>query len=199
MNKFIKNKLSEIIRVDHAGEYGARIIYDGQIAAFKIKKDYDSVKLVKEMKSHEEEHYQYFNDKIRSEKIRPTIMHPIWKAGGFALGFLTAIIDKKSAMVCTTAVEEVIDDHYSNQLKEIEEIESKKLISLGQISQGQISKNDQNDLEDLKEKIAKFRNDEVNHKNIAYQNNAADFKFFLPLSLFIKSATKLAILISKKI
>jgi len=115
-----KKKLEEIIRVDHAGEFGAKVIYDGQMMALKMKKDYETIKIVKHMKDQENVHYDYFNAEIKKEKIRPTLMQPIWRVGGFALGFFTALADKKAAMVCTTAVEETIDEHYQEQIKFLE-------------------------------------------------------------------------------
>ena len=180
-----KNKISEIIRVDHAGEYGARYIYHGQIKAFDLKKDYESKSLVSEMKTHEDEHFEYFAKKITEKRVRPTIMTPIWKIGGFALGFATAMLDKKAAMACTTAVEEVIDDHYQEQLNEIEDV--------------QINKDNKKELSELKKKITKFREDEIHHRDIGYENKADEYKHFSSLSSFIKVITKTAIAISKKV
>ena len=115
-------KISEIIRVNHAGEMGAKVIYDGQILALKLKKDFETLKIVEEMKAQEVEHFNFFDEKIKQKKVRPTLMQPIWGVGGFALGFITAMIDKKSTMVCTTAVEEVIDEHYQEQIHELDYI-----------------------------------------------------------------------------
>ena len=185
--KMSKKKLEEIIRVNHAGEYGAQIIYDGQIKALKIKKDYETLKIVEHMKEQEVEHFEFFDGEIKKQKIRPTLMSPFWQVGGFALGFLTAIIDKKSAMACTTAVEEVIDEHYQEQLEYL----AKEKEGFGDKEQKNISQ--------LQEKITKFRDDEIEHKNTAYENDASDFIAFKPLSSFIKTATKFAISVSKKV
>lgn len=178
-----KEKLSELIRVDHAGEMGAKVIYDGQILALKLKKDYETLKLVEHMKEQEIVHFDYFDEQIKSKKIRPTLMQPVWKVGGFALGFLTAIADKKAAMTCTTAVEEVIDEHYQEQLQDLEKLKGKE----------------KDQVKDLKEKINKFREEELEHRDTAYENDAADLKYFKPLSSFIKGTTKFAIAVSKKI
>ncbi len=186
MSNFQK-KCHEMIRVNHAGEFGAKVIYDGQIAALKLKKDADSVVMVKHMKEQEDVHFDYFDAEIKQQKIRPTIMQPIWKVGGFALGFLTAIVDKKAAMVCTAAVEEVIDEHYQAQIKILDE-EIKKLDG-----------EEKEKIEKLKAKIIKFRDEEIEHRDIAYDNNARDLQCFNPLSKFIKSTTKFAIAVSKKI
>jgi len=180
-------KIAEIIRVNHAGEMGAKVIYDGQIFALKLKKDFETLKIVEEMKAQEIEHFNFFDEKIKQKKVRPTIMQPIWGVGGFALGFLTALIDKKSAMVCTTAVEEVIDEHYQEQIKELDFIVEN------------IDEKGKKEFENLQQNIQKFRDEEIHHRDIAYDNNARDFFAYKPLSVFIKFATKTAIAISKKV
>ena len=156
-----QKKLEEMIRVNHAGEFGAKVIYDGQMAALKMKKDYETMKIVKHMKEQENVHYDYFNAEIKKQKIRPTLMQPIWRVGGFALGFFTALADKKAAMVCTTAVEETIDEHYREQIKFLEKedqfLDEKEKVGVA----------------NLKEKIEKFRDEELEHRDIAYNNNAA--------------------------
>ncbi|MBM3579822.1 MAG: demethoxyubiquinone hydroxylase family protein [Alphaproteobacteria bacterium] len=171
------NKLHEIIRVDHAGEFGAKVIYAGQIAALKLKKDHKTLKIVEHMKAQEDAHFDYFDEQLRKQKIRPTVMQPVWRVGGFALGFITALLDKRAAMACTTAVEEVIDEHYQSQLK-----------SLQNKNEGE-----------LKENIEKFRNEELEHRDTGYENHAADLAYFKPLTYFVKATTKFAITISKKI
>ena len=102
------DKISSIIRVDHAGEFGAKVIYGGQIAALKFKGalkkgDPETLALIEYMKLQEDEHFDYFNQEIIDQKIRPTLMQPIWKVAGFGLGFLTAMLDKRAAMACTAA------------------------------------------------------------------------------------------------
>lgn len=183
----ITKKISEIIRVDHAGEMGAKVIYDGQILALKLKKDFKTLKIVEEMKAQEIEHFNFFDEKIKQKKVRPTLMQPIWGVGGFALGFLTALIDKKSAMVCTTAVEEVIDEHYQEQIKELDFIIEN------------IDENSREEFKNLQQNIKNFRDEEIHHRDVAYDNDARDFVAYKPLSNFIKFATKTAIIISKKI
>ena len=182
-----RKKISEIIRVNHAGEFGAKVIYDGQIAALKLKRDHDGVELVRHMKHQEDVHFDYFNCEISAQKIRPTIMQPVWKVGGFALGFLTAIIDKRAAMCCTTAVEEVIDEHYQEQIKFIEKEERF------------LEKNEAKKIAELKERIVKFREEELEHRDIGYEHKAQDLPYFKPLSALVKMTTKFAIAVSKKI
>lgn len=176
-------KLQEMIRVDHAGEMGAKVIYSGQILALKIKRDHETLKIVEHMKEQEDVHFDYFDAKIKKQKIRPTIMQPIWKVGGFAMGFLTAMADKKAAMTCTTAVEEVIDEHYQEQIELLENL----------------NKDQKEEIGDLKAKIEQFREEELEHRDIGYEHNAADLNCFKPLSSFIKFATKSAIEVSKRI
>lgn len=189
MTNFQK-KLHEIIRVDHAGEMGAKVIYAGQIAALKLKKDHETLKIVEHMKEQEDVHFDYFDEKMKREKVRPTVMQPVWKVGGFALGFITAMLDKKAAMTCTTAVEETIDLHYQEQILAIkQELENEKVSDILGVRH----------LSELKEKIEKFRDEELEHRDIGYEHDAADLKYFAPLSAFVKATTKFAIGVSKKI
>lgn len=182
-----KKFIHQVIRVNHAGEMGAKVIYDGQIAAFKIKKDSEALKLVQHMKDQEVVHFDYFDAEIKKQKVRPTLMQPLWKVGGFAMGFLTAMADKKAAMVCTTAVEEVIDDHYQDQMEKLEK-ENKFL-----------SESEKIEVLELRKKISKFRDEEIEHRDIAYENHAKDLNCFTPLSVAIKAVTRFAIFVSKKV
>ncbi len=151
--------------------------------ACKIKKDGATLKLVEEMKDQEIEHLQYFNQQIIQQKVRPTLLQPLWHFGGFALGFATAIINKKTAMICTAAVEEVINLHYQEQIEELQNYQQENS-SL---------------VKELEEKISKFQADEVHHQEIAYNHQAKESVFFVPLSFFIKKITKTAIFLSKRI
>ncbi len=174
-NQTQNQKLHQAIRVNHAGEYGAKQIYKGQLAVFKFKKDQATVDLIEHMQHQEEVHFDYFNQKMINEKVRPTLMQPLWQVAGFALGFVTAAMGKKAAMACTVAVEEVIDEHYQDQLNNLEASE------------------------ELKEKIEQFRQEELEHRDIGLQNHAEDLTIYKPLSFIIKNASKLAIAISTKI
>lgn len=176
-----------MIRVNHAGEFGAKVIYDGQIAALRLKKDEETAKLVEHMKEQEDTHFDYFNNQIICRDIRPTVMQPIWRIGGFALGFVTALIDKRAAMCCTTAVEEVIDQHYQEQINFIKNEEKF------------LDNHQKKELLILEEKIEKFRSEELEHRDIGYDNKAKELRYFNPLSMAIKFTTKTAITISKKI
>ena len=177
MEKTNQKILEEIIRVDHAGERGAIKIYEGQLLALKTIKQDDVLKdKIEEMKEQEREHLEYFEKEIQKRKIKPSHFLPLWDIMGVALGFGTALLGKKAAMLCTASVEEVIEDHYQNQLKK-----------LG------------NDEKDLKEKIEKFKEDEVEHKNIAYKTGATNKGLYSIMDKVIKTSSRIAITISEKI
>ena len=177
MEKTDQKTLEEIIRVDHAGERGAIKIYESQLLALKTIKQDDVLKdIIEDMKEHEKEHLEYFEKEIQKRKIKPTYLLPLWDVMGVALGFGTAMLGKKAAMVCTASVEEVIENHYQNQLN-----------NLG------------DDEKDLKTKIEKFRSDEIDHKNIAYDTGATNKGFYFIMDKIIRTSSKIAITISKKI
>ena len=120
MKKTNQKILEEIIRVDHAGERGAIKIYEGQLLALNtIKQDEHLKNIIQEMKEQEKEHLEYFETEIQKRKIKPTYLLPLWDVIGVSLGFGTALLGKKAAMLCTASVEEVIESHYENQLKKI--------------------------------------------------------------------------------
>ena len=171
------NKVEEFIRVDHAGERGAVKIYEGQLLALNtFIKDENLKKIIEEMKEHEKEHCDYFENEIKKRKINPTKLLPIWDLLGVGLGFGSTILGKKAAMLCTASVEEVIDEHYLSQIKQL----------------GSDEKN-------LKKKIIKFREDELNHKDIAYEKGATKKGIYSILDKLIKTGSKIAINISEKI
>tara|TARA_B100000959_G_scaffold132889_1_gene139349 strand:+ start:2314 stop:2847 length:534 start_codon:yes stop_codon:yes gene_type:complete len=177
MEKTDKKILEEIIRVDHAGERGAIKIYEGQLLALNTLKQDEKLKgIIKEMKEQEKEHLEYFEKEIQKRKMKPTYFLPLWDLMGVSLGFGTALLGKKAAMLCTASVEEVIEDHYENQLKKIGE-----------------------DEKELKKKIEKFKGDEVNHKNTAYEAGASKTGFYSIMDKIIRTGSKIAITISEKI
>ena len=177
MEKTNKKTLEEIIRVDHAGERGAIKIYEGQLLALKTFKQNASLKRkIEEMKEHEREHYEYFDNEIKKRNIQPTKLLPLWDLMGVTLGFGTAMLGEKAAMLCTASVEEVIDGHYKDQT-----------YKLGK------------DEEELKKKIMKFRQDELDHKDIAYEKGATKKGPYSILDKLIKTGSKIAINISEKI
>jgi len=177
MKKTNKNKVKEFIRVDHAGERGAIKIYEGQLLALNtIIKNDELKKKIEEMQVHEKEHCDYFEKEIKKRNIKPTKFLPLWDLLGVGLGFGSAIIGKKATMLCTASVEEVIDQHYQNQINQLK-----------------------NDEKELKSKIVKFRNDELQHKDIAYEEGATKEGFYSIMDKIIKTGSKIAITISEKI
>ena len=171
------NKVEEFIRVDHAGERGAVKIYEGQLLALNtLIKDENLKKTIEEMKVHEKEHCAFFENEIKKRKINPTKFLPLWDLLGVGLGFGSAILGKKAAMLCTASVEEVIDKHYLSQINQ-----------LG------------SDEKELKKKIIKFREDELHHKNIAYEKGATKKGFYSLMDKIIKTGSKIAINISEKV
>ncbi len=150
MKKTDKKLLEEFIRVDHAGERGAIKIYEGQLLALKTFMKNDELKeKIEEMKVHEKEHCEFFEKEIKKRKIKPTKFLPLWDLLGVGLGFGSTLLGKKAAMLCTASVEEVIDEHYQNQINQLGPDEKV-----------------------LKNKIIKFREDELHHKDIAYEKGA---------------------------
>ena len=124
MKKTNKVELEEIIRVDHAGERGAIKIYEGQLLALKtFKQDEELKRKIEDMKVHETEHYEFFDSEIKKRNIKPTRFLPVWDLLGITLGFGTAMLGKKAAMLCTASVEEVIDEHYLNQINQLDNSE----------------------------------------------------------------------------
>ena len=166
--------LEEIIRVDHAGEYGATRIYDGQIAIFG--KDSKLGKTIKHMADQEQEHIDKFNELILEHRVRPTALLPIWNIAGFALGASTALLGEKAAMACTVAVEKVIGEHYQEQIDLLED-----------------------DQKDLKKTISKFRDDELEHHDIGIEHDAESAPGYKLMTKVIEFGCKTAIAISKKI
>ncbi len=172
-----KNRIEEFIRVDHAGERGAVKIYEGQLLALNtLVKDDDLKKTIEEMKIHEKEHCDFFENEIKKRNITPTKLLPLWDLLGVGLGFGSTILGKKAAMLCTASVEEVIDKHYQTQIDQLDSSEK-----------------------ELKKNIIKFREDELHHKDIAYEKGASKKGLYSLLDKMIKTGSKIAINISEKI
>ena len=174
MLKAMTNKIDRILRVDHAGEIGASKIYEGQI---KVLGKTDIGPLLQHMKDQEQEHLDTFHELLNKHKVRPTALLPLWNKLGYALGFITASISKDAAMACTIAVEEVIGKHYEKQAEELTEKKHSKLRS----------------------KLLKFRDDELEHKDIATENDGEKTPGYKLMKFVIQSGCKAAIKISEKI
>jgi len=177
MKKTNKKKIEEFIRVDHAGERGAIKIYEGQLLALNtVFKDEKLKKTIEEMKFNEKEHLDFFEKELKKRNIKPTKFLPIWDLLGVGLGFGTTLLGKKAAMLCTASVEEVIDEHYQKQINQIEDDEKQ-----------------------LKKKIIKFKEDELHHKDIAYDEGASKEGIYSILDKIIKIGSRIAINISEKV
>ena len=177
METINKKRIEEFIRVDHAGERGAVKIYEGQLLALNtLVKDEALKKTIEEMKVHEKEHSNFFEEEIKKRNIKPTKFLPLWDLLGLGLGFGSTLLGKKAAMLCTASVEEVIDKHYLDQINQ-----------LGP------------DEKELKKKITKFRDDEIHHKDIAYEEGATKKGIYSIMDKIIKTGSKIAINISEKI
>lgn len=168
--------VESMIRVDHAGEYGAVRIYEGQLAVLDARKD--STKMaatIRKMAEQEQEHLKRFDALVNERKVRPTALEPVWRVAGFALGAATALMGEKAAMACTAAVEEVIDEHYARQVERLD-----------------------HDPE-LQKTVETFRADEVAHKEEALAHGAEEAPGYKLLSETIKAGCRLAILLSERI
>ena len=174
MKTKLQKTIDEIIRVNHAGEYGAQRIYSGQIKFCKKK---ELKKILETMIAEEFEHYDYFNKVMLKKRTRPTVLSPIWHHGGYFLGAVTSLLGEKYVHACTEAVEEVIVDHYNAQIKYLENLGVEK---------------------EMLKKIKKFCADEDEQRSFAEQSNQSDqsVDFFKG---FTKNLTRLAIRLSKKI
>jgi len=166
--------IAEMIRVDHAGEFGAVRIYAGQLAA--LGRQHRLSPLIRHMAEQEERHLATFDRLVVDRRVRPSLLSPFWHVSGFALGAATALLGERAALACTAAVEEVIDEHYEAQRRELAESDP-----------------------DLAETIAQFQAEEVEHRDTALEQGAADMPGYGLLSGAIKAGCRLAIALAKKI
>jgi ubiquinone biosynthesis monooxygenase Coq7 len=165
--------VARMIRVDHAGEYGAARIYAGQLAVLRRR---ETASVLREMQAQEQQHLERFKDLIVRRRVRPTAMLPLWHLAGFALGAATAMLGERAAMACTVAVEETIDQHYAAQITALDEGEA-----------------------ELKDTLGRFRDDELQHRDIGLQHGAEQAPGYRVLSAAIKAGCRLAIRVSERI
>lgn len=170
-------RLKEMIRVDHAGEYGAVQIYKGQRAVFdKLPHKARLAELLREMEEGEYEHLDAFDRLIFEKRSRPTVLAPLWNVAGFALGAGTALMGEKAAMACTSAVEEVIEQHYQEQADELGDSDP-----------------------EMRDRFLKFREDEIGHKDTAIAEGAEETPGYGILKGVIQAGCRLAIRVSEKV
>ena len=165
-------EVEAMIRVDHAGEYGAVRIYDGQLAVTGQGRARDEIR---HMAEQEKRHLTEFEELARARRVRPTALQPLWHLSGFALGAATALLGERAAMACTVGVEEVIDEHYRNQAERLGDAEPA-----------------------LRERILSFRADELRHRDAALAYGAADSIGFELVSAVAKAGSRLAIWLSTR-
>lgn len=166
-------QIERMIRVNHAGEFGAQRIYAGQLSVLGQSK---MAAKVRHMAKQEDVHLAAFEKLLIGKQVRPTVLHPLWNIAGYALGALTAALGEKAAMACTVAVEEVIDEHYKKQLADLAHDEPA-----------------------LRALIKKFRDEEIEHKHIGLDNGAEDLPYYQVLRGLIRMGSKTAIWLSERI
>ncbi len=167
---------SEMIRVDQAGEFGATRIYAGQLAVMGDRGPHSAE--IRAMAEQEEGHRAEFDALMAQRGVRPTALQPFWDVAGFALGAGTALIGPEAAMACTAAIETEIDEHYSRQLEDLEK---------------------SGDDPELADMIARFREDEREHRDAAFAAGAEKAPAYPLLSAAIRLGCRAAIRISEKI
>jgi ubiquinone biosynthesis monooxygenase Coq7 len=167
-----ERQVARMIRVDHAGEYGAKRIYDGQLAV--LGRRTGSAKKIRRMAEQEQHHLDAFDKLVVERRVRPTALSPLWHIAGFALGAATALMGERAAMACTVAVEEVIDEHYQRQIETLGEDEPA-----------------------LRKSLEEFRTDEIEHRDVAIDAGGQSGPPLLGIA--IKAGSRLAIWLSTRI
>jgi 3-demethoxyubiquinol 3-hydroxylase len=166
-----------MIRVDHAGEFGALRIYEGQLAVLsRDPRSEKSTAAIRHMAEQEQTHFDALDQLIRDRGVRPTVLEPVWHVAGFALGAATALLGEKAAMACTVAVEDVIDEHYAKQIERLGETDPQ-----------------------LKTALEKFHQDECEHRDEALERGARDAPGYELLTAAIRVSCRIAISLSERI
>ena len=165
--------LERLIRVDHAGEYGAKRIYQGQLAVLHSS---DKADILRHMQAQEQVHLDTFAALIATRRVRPTLLLPLWHVAGWALGAATAAMGERAAMACTVAVEEAIDEHYAAQHEALGDDEAA-----------------------LRDQIDIFREEELEHRDIGLENEAELTPGYKVLCAIIKTGCKVAIAVSERV
>ncbi len=166
-------RIERMIRVDHAGEFGAARIYQGQLAVLGRSK---SAATIRRMAEQEQRHLAAFDALVVERRVRPTALSPLWHAAGFALGAASAALGARAAMACTVAVEEVIGEHYAAQAEKLGDDEA-----------------------ELRGLIEEFRADEMAHRDTGLAEGAEEMAGYRPFSDAVKAGTRLAIWLSERI
>ena len=170
-----KKRLGEFLRVNHAGERAAQTIYKGQLA---VLKGHEHEAEIQHMMEQEIEHLETFDRLLNEYKVRPSMLDPVWGVAGFALGAVTAAMGPKAAMACTIAVEEVIGEHYQAQVEALHAADQEP---------------------ELKETLARFRDEELEHRDIARDHKGEEATAYPVLRKVIQTGCRTAIKIAEKL
>jgi ubiquinone biosynthesis monooxygenase Coq7 len=166
-----------MIRVDHAGEFGAMRIYKGQLAVLSRNPNAaESTDAIKRMAEQERTHFDALDRLVKDRAVRPTALEPVWHLAGFALGAATALMGEKAAMACTVAVEDVIDEHYAKQIERLGDSDP-----------------------ELKTALVKFHQDECEHRDEALEHGAAEAPGYQLLTSAIRLSCRIAISLSERL
>jgi ubiquinone biosynthesis monooxygenase Coq7 len=170
----MSDDIAKFIRVDHAGEYGAQQVYAGQLAVLGRGVHGETLR---HMQAQEQAHLAEFSRRITARRVRPTVLLPLWRVAGFALGAVTAALGPRAAMACTVAVEETINEHYAAQEAALEDADEPALQAT----------------------IASFRAEELEHRDIGLANGAEQAPGYKVLSAVIKAGCRAAIKVSERV
>ena len=169
----LAEEIARMLRVDHAGEYGATRIYQGQLDVLGRG---PAAGVIRQMAETEKRHLARFEALLRERRVRPTLLHPLWSVAGYALGAATALLGERAAMACTVAVEEVIDEHYRRQAE-----------TLGE------------DDPPLQETILSFRDDEIAHRDLAIAHGAEETAGYELITSLVTTGSRIAIWLSTRL
>ncbi|KAM8842527.1 NADPH-dependent 3-demethoxyubiquinone 3-hydroxylase, mitochondrial [Synchiropus picturatus] len=172
-----KEMLHRMLRVDHAGEYGANRIYAGQMAVLRRT---STGPLIQDMWDQEKKHLEKFNEILAENRVRPTVLLPLWNIAGYVLGASTALLGKEGAMACTVAVEESISEHYNSQIRALMEKDPERYTELLEI-------------------IKEFRDDEMEHHDTGLEHDAENLSGYWFLKSAIQLGCKAAIYASQRV
>ena len=166
-------EIARMLRVDHAGEYGATRIYKGQLAVLGRSRAAGEIRRMAET---EDRHLARFEQLLHQQRVRPTLLYPLWSAAGYALGIATALLGERAAMACTVAIEDVIDEHYQKQAEYLTDADP-----------------------ELQRAVLSFRDDELAHRDVALAHGAEDALGYDLISAAVKTGSRIAIWLSTRL
>ena len=169
----LADEIAGMLRVDHAGEYGAMRIYQGQLDVLGQGRPAAAIRRMSET---EQRHLAHFETLLRERRVRPTLLQPLWSVAGYALGAATALLGEHAAMACTVAVEEVIDEHYRSQAEKLAGEDPA-----------------------LRETILSFRDDEIAHRDLAIAHGAEETAGYELITGLVKTGSRIAIWLSTRL